>query len=157
MADSDRARLHAQSGGSTFTLADGTKKSSAAAEVQIGTLRVRIADLHDLPAQDYLVLGGGPATRATFLGHPAMTYSDHTAALHFDLGGGTATTGTGGIARHLVVGRDGTADGGSYELTIRLPGGARRRPAITESHRPAEPLPPGHMMCATRADQALVG
>ncbi|MFD0350783.1 hypothetical protein ACFQ0M_41680 [Kitasatospora aburaviensis] len=97
---------------------DGTKKRNATAEVQIGTLQVRISDLHDLPVQDYLVLGGGPTTRTTFLGHPAMTYSDHTAAIYLNLGGGKATTGTGGIARHLVVGKDATADGGSYELTI---------------------------------------
>ncbi|MFJ3794079.1 DUF6215 domain-containing protein [Kitasatospora sp. NPDC090091] len=109
---------NAQSGGGQITFADGTKKLNAAAEVQIGTLQVRIADLHDLTVRDYLVLGGGTATRTTLLDHPAMTYSDRTTAVYFNLGGGKTSTGPGGIARHLVVGKDSTADGGSYELTI---------------------------------------
>ncbi|MFD5327584.1 DUF6215 domain-containing protein [Streptomyces sp. NPDC127092] len=62
------------------------------------------------------LLGGTEPT--TFQGRAAFLYSDRTLALKIPLGGGKAESGTGGIARHLVVARDAEDGGGSYELVI---------------------------------------
>ncbi|MGC0318578.1 DUF6215 domain-containing protein [Kitasatospora acidiphila] len=107
----------AQSGGGPITFADGTKHDDASAEIQTGPINVRLTDNQELPFTDYTTFLGPKSESTSVLGHPAVTYSDHTTAIGFSLNGGHATTSPGGIARHLVVAK-GTQGGGSFELTI---------------------------------------
>ncbi len=106
----------AQSGGGPFTFADGTKEYDASAEVQLGSFNVRITDNQNASVKDFADLPGLPAEPTSVLGHPSVTYSDHTMAIPFN--GGNSGTGTGGIARHLVIAKDPKADGGSFEIAI---------------------------------------
>jgi hypothetical protein len=105
----------AQSAGSTFTYADGTKVTDAAAEVQLGNYDVRLTDNQDISVQALSAVTNS-VQPTTVLGHAALTYSDHTLELTF--GGGSSSGGSGGIARHLVVAKSGGAGGGSFELAI---------------------------------------
>ncbi|BFV60508.1 hypothetical protein KCMC57_up56120 [Kitasatospora sp. CMC57] len=106
----------AQSGGGPMIFADGTVEYDASAEVQLGNTRVRISDNHQLSVRTATTFASLLPQPTSLLGHPAATYSDHTLALNFN--GATTTTGTGGIARHLVVAKSADTNGGSFEITI---------------------------------------
>ncbi|MFD0277465.1 DUF6215 domain-containing protein [Kitasatospora sp. NPDC127111] len=108
----------AQSGGGPMTFADGTKVYDASAKVQLGSLMVQLNDNHGTGVRESTLFAESKEGPTSVLGHPAMTYSDHTMKLSFGLTGGNASAGTGGIARHLVVAKDTKAGAGSFELTI---------------------------------------
>jgi hypothetical protein len=108
----------AQSGGGPITYADGTKEYDASAEVQLGSVNVRIADNGDMSVKDFADFASSSAASASLLGHPSVTYSDHTMAINFNFNGDQAGAGTGGIARHLVVAKDPKGGGGSFEIAI---------------------------------------
>ncbi|WP_042390310.1 DUF6215 domain-containing protein [Streptacidiphilus melanogenes] len=105
----------AQSAGSTFTYPDGSKESDAAAEVQLGTYNVRLTDNQDVSVEALAAVTDS-VQPTTVLGHAALTYSDHTMEITF--GGGQTGSGTGGIARHLVVAKSAKDGGGSFELAV---------------------------------------
>ncbi|MET7476664.1 DUF6215 domain-containing protein [Streptomyces sp. NPDC005648] len=104
---------------STLTSADGTKSTTPEADVDLKTYSVRLsASGDDIGVADMAGLLGTGAEKKTMLGHPAVLYSDRTIALSFNLGGGKAKTGPGGIARCLLVARDAKDGGGYYEVSI---------------------------------------
>ncbi|GHI01962.1 hypothetical protein AQI88_17465 [Streptomyces cellostaticus] len=99
--------------------ADGTETPSPQAEVSMKTYSVKLwASDDELRVAEMSGLLGRSAEPRTVLGHPAVLYSDHTIALKFSLGGGKVDTGTGGIARHLLVARDAKDGGGSFEVAL---------------------------------------
>lgn len=104
---------------STITSADGSKTSTPEADVDLKTysLKLSVSD-DDIPVADMAAFLGATAQRRTVLGHPAVLYSDRTIALSFNLGGGKARTGPGGIARSLLVARDAKDGGGFYEVSL---------------------------------------
>lgn len=106
----------AQSGGGPFTYADGTKEYDASAEVQLGSVNVRISDNGDMSVKVFADFASSSAESTSVLGHASVTYSDHTMAIIFN--GDKSSTGTGGIARHLVVAKNPKGGGGSFEIAI---------------------------------------
>ncbi|AUG79989.1 hypothetical protein CFP65_5280 [Kitasatospora sp. MMS16-BH015] len=108
---------NAHSASSVTTGADGKKAGAPAVEVQIGAVDVRVEDVPGLSLEDYKLFT--TPTPTALLGHPALTYSDHTLAVSFALGGsGKSTTGRGGVAHHLAVAKGDKAGGGAYEISI---------------------------------------
>ncbi|GAA2495132.1 hypothetical protein GCM10010276_39490 [Streptomyces longisporus] len=104
---------------STITSADGTKTTTPEADVDLKTYSLRLsASNDDLGVADMAGLLGTGAEKKTVLGHPAVVYSDRTIALSFNLGGGKAKSGPGGIARSLLVARDAKDGGGYFEVSI---------------------------------------
>ncbi|MEU7415316.1 DUF6215 domain-containing protein [Streptomyces antibioticus] len=102
-----------------FELAAGSKIAIPEATVTLDTYSVKITATYDgLPVEGSEDLLGGGAESRTFLGHPAVLYSNPTIAFKVDLGGGDAETGPGGIARSLLVAQDAKDGGGSYEIAI---------------------------------------
>ncbi|MFF7974215.1 DUF6215 domain-containing protein [Streptomyces sp. NPDC007905] len=99
--------------------ADGKETPSPEAEVSLKTYSVKLwASDDDLRVGEFSGLLGRSTEPKTVLGHPAVLYSGHTIALRFNLGGGKVHTGTGGIARHLLVARDAKDGGGSFEVAL---------------------------------------
>lgn len=74
------------------------------------------ATYDDLPIAQAVQVLGRTAQMKTVLGHPAVLYSDRTTA--FTLTGGKLGTGTGGIARCLLVAKNAKGGGGSFEVDI---------------------------------------
>lgn len=107
---------------STSTSADGTKTTTPEADVDLKTYSVRLsASDDDLGVADMAGMAGLLGTdveKKTVLGHPAVVYSGRTIALSFNLGGGKAKSGPGGIARSLLVARDAKDGGGYFEVSI---------------------------------------
>lgn len=99
--------------------ADGKETPSPEAEVSLKTYSVKLwASDDELRVGEMSGLLGRSGESRTVLGHPALLYSDHTLALTFNLGGGKIDSGTGGIARHLLVARDAKDGGGSFEVAL---------------------------------------
>ncbi|MFD9390571.1 DUF6215 domain-containing protein [Streptomyces sp. NPDC060000] len=104
---------------------DGSVKTAGSSEiptpegtVQLDTYTVKLSRSYDefpIAGMEDLL---NEAESRTILGHPAVLYSSRTFAINFNLGGGKADTGPGGIARALVVAPDAKDGGGSYELAI---------------------------------------
>ncbi|MET9950631.1 DUF6215 domain-containing protein [Streptomyces sp. NPDC006339] len=88
--------------------------------VDLATYSLKLSVSYDrLPVATLGRLLGNTAEPTTFLGRPAVLYSDRTLAFTVPLGsGGKAESRTGGIARHLLVAKDPKDGGGSYELVI---------------------------------------
>lgn len=101
------------------TLGD-SKIASPEGNVGLPTYSVKLSASYDrLPVAGLGKLVGNTAEPTRVLGRPAVLYSDRTLALKIPLGGDAkAETGTGGIARHLLVAKDAKDGGGSYELVI---------------------------------------
>ncbi|MFE1383221.1 DUF6215 domain-containing protein [Streptomyces sp. NPDC058740] len=100
-------------------LGGGTRIASPEGNVGLGTYSVKLSVSYDrLPVAGLGRLLGNTAEPTRLLGRPAVLYSDRTLALKIPLGGGKAESGTGGIARHLLVAKDAKDGGGSYELVI---------------------------------------
>ncbi|GAA1252820.1 hypothetical protein GCM10009665_49410 [Kitasatospora nipponensis] len=108
----------ATSGGGPMTFADGHKEYDASAEVQLGSVRLRITDNHTMSVKDFAVLSNKPPTPMAVLDHPSAAYTDHTTALYFNAGTNQSRTGTGGVARHLVVAKTPDVDGESFEVAM---------------------------------------
>ncbi|WP_367320406.1 DUF6215 domain-containing protein [Streptomyces sp. HUAS ZL42] len=103
----------------TTTLAGGTKFTTPAAEVTLKTYSVKLsASYDDYSVADLTDLLGDTVQPKTVLGHPAVLYSNRTIALTFDLNGGKADAGPGGIARSLVVSRSANDGGDYFEISI---------------------------------------
>lgn len=94
--------------------------ASPEGNVSLPTYSVELSASYDrLPVARMGLLLGRTAEPTTVLGRPAVLYSDRTIALKIPLGGGgKAETGTGGIARHLLVAKDAKDGGGSFELVV---------------------------------------
>jgi hypothetical protein len=112
---------HAQtaygSDGSVKT-ASGTETATPEATVRFDTYTVQLSRSYDdLPVAGTEALLNS-AAKKTVLGRPAVVYSTQTIAIRFNLGGGEAESGPGGIARALLVAPDSKDSGGSYELAI---------------------------------------
>ncbi|MET7287094.1 DUF6215 domain-containing protein [Streptomyces sp. NPDC005573] len=104
---------------SSFSGADGSKVAMPSAEVDTKTYSVQLTASDDrYPVSETASLMGTGAEKRTLLGHPAVLYSDHTIAIRFRLDGGRTESGTGGIARHLMVALDPEDGGGSFELAL---------------------------------------
>ncbi|MBO4258827.1 hypothetical protein GRC12_33915 [Streptomyces griseorubiginosus] len=115
----DEQAISASGNVSTFTSADGTKTDSPEADVDLKTYSLELsASDDDFPVSELAAFLGGTVQRRSFLGHPAVLYSDHTTALRFNLGGGKVHTGPGGVARTLIVAKDAKDGGGSFEVSI---------------------------------------
>jgi hypothetical protein len=102
-----------------MTLAGGTKIASPEADVDLRTYSVRLsASYDDIPVAEAARYVDSTSQVKKVLGHPAVLYSDRTIAISFNLGGGKATTGPGGIARSLLVSTSAKDGGDSFEMTI---------------------------------------
>ncbi|WP_420877305.1 DUF6215 domain-containing protein [Streptomyces neyagawaensis] len=106
--------------------ASGTKTITPEAKVELESHTVQIsASYDDLPVAESMDYLGAGAQSRTVLGHKAVLYSGQTIAISFRLDGGDATSGPGGVARHLLVASDTKDKGDSYDLVIwredRLP------------------------------------
>ncbi|MCZ4121854.1 DUF6215 domain-containing protein [Streptomyces sp. H39-S7] len=106
-------------GGGWITPAGSVRTAAPEGNVRLETYSVKVSASYDqLPVTRLAALLGRTAQVRTVLGHPAVLYSDRTFAIAFDGGGGKASSGPGGIARHLVVAQDAKDGGGSYEVAI---------------------------------------
>ncbi|MEU3511435.1 DUF6215 domain-containing protein [Streptomyces longwoodensis] len=102
---------------SSFTLAGGTKITTPEGNVDLDTYSVKLsASYDDIPVARMGTLLGRNAEKRTFLGHPAVLYSDRTIAFSFN--GDKASTAPGGIARCLMVAPSAKDGGGSLEISI---------------------------------------
>jgi hypothetical protein len=118
--------VNASGGESESRWAGGTKTITPEAKVELESHTVQIsASYDDLPVRDSIGYLGGGAEPKEVLGHPAVLYSGRTIAISLRLDGGDATSGPGGVARHLLVAGDTEDKGDSYDLVIwredRLP------------------------------------
>ena len=133
----------AHSAGSTFTAADGTKQTEAAAEIQLGSYNLQLIDHQSISVTDLvgLTLSAEPTS---VLGHPAASYSDHTIEISFTGGQSGGSSGPGGIARHLVVAKTGKRDGSCLELAVwRQDGGTPDTAALLRIAEKVLPAAPG--------------
>ncbi|MFJ3233890.1 DUF6215 domain-containing protein [Streptomyces sp. NPDC086787] len=102
--------------------ADGSKEAkqaTAEANVQLKTYSVKLSasfDADGVAGMRRFLGTGANAHAETLRGHSAVLYSDRTIAFSFD--GGKAHTGTGGIARHLLVASAPKDGGDLFELVI---------------------------------------
>ncbi|GAA2816554.1 DUF6215 domain-containing protein [Streptomyces showdoensis] len=96
------------------------KLPSPEGNVGLPTYSVKLSASYDgLPVARMGPLLGRTAEPTRVLGRTAVLYSDRTIALKIPLvGGSKAETGTGGIARHLLVAKDAKDGGGAYELVV---------------------------------------
>ncbi|WP_416966290.1 DUF6215 domain-containing protein [Streptomyces sp. Agncl-13] len=102
-----------------MTLAGGTKIASPEAEVDLRTYSVRLsASYDDVPVAEAARYVDSSSQVKMVLGHPAVLYSNRTIEISFNLGGGKASTGPGGIARSLLVSTSAKDGGDSFEMTI---------------------------------------
>lgn len=102
-----------------MTLAGGTKIASPEADVDLKTYSVRLsASYDDIPVAEAARYVDSTSQLKSILGHPAVLYSDRTIAISFNLGGGKASTGPGGVARSLLVSASGKDGGDSFEISI---------------------------------------
>ncbi|MGW3105712.1 DUF6215 domain-containing protein [Streptomyces sp. NPDC001100] len=102
-----------------MTLAGGTKIASPEADVDLRTYSVRLsASYDDIPVAQAARYVDSTSQVKKVLGHPAVLYSDRTVAISFNLGGGKASTGPGGIARSLLVSTSAEDGGDSFEISI---------------------------------------
>nr|WSY51228.1 DUF6215 domain-containing protein [Streptomyces sp. NBC_00886] len=109
----------AQGSAGWMTLAGGTKIASPEADVDLRTYSVRLsASYDDVSIAEAAGYVDATAQLKTVLGHPAVLYSDRTIAISFNLGGGKASTGPGGIARSLLVSTSAKDGGDSFEISI---------------------------------------
>ncbi|MEU8514021.1 DUF6215 domain-containing protein [Kitasatospora sp. NPDC048722] len=108
--------LGANSAGFVSSSAEDGKGHDPAAEVQLDSYVVRVTDNGDLSLRTFTDLLAPTASPGVVLGHPAVAFADHTTSIVFN--GRTTTTGTGGIARHLVVAKGPQAEAGSYEVAV---------------------------------------
>ncbi|KUN33199.1 hypothetical protein AQJ30_34965 [Streptomyces longwoodensis] len=103
----------------SFALADGTKIITPEGSVDLDTYSVKLsASYDDISVARMSTLMGIDAEKKTFLGHPALLYSDRTIEFDFTLDGDKASTGPGGIARCLMVAPSAKDGGGSLEIVI---------------------------------------
>jgi len=113
---------HAETAGGSagwMTLAGGTKIASPEAEVDLRTYSVRLsASYDDVPVAEAARYVDSSSQVKMVLGHPAVLYSNRTVEISFNLGGGKASTGPGGIARSLLVSTSAKDGGDSFEMTI---------------------------------------
>ena len=113
---------HAETAGGSagwMTLAGGTKIASPEADVDLRTYSVRLsASYDDVPIAEAARYVDSTSQLKSVLGHPAVLYSDRTIAISFNLGGGKASTGPGGIARSLLVSTSAKDGGDSFEISI---------------------------------------
>ncbi|MFE2889067.1 DUF6215 domain-containing protein [Streptomyces sp. NPDC059272] len=102
-----------------MTLAGGTKIASPEADVDLKSYSVRLsASYDDIPVAAAARYVDSTSEVKMVLGHPAVLYSDRTIAISFNLGGGKASTGPGGVARSLLVSTSAKDDGDSFEISI---------------------------------------
>ncbi|MEU6933213.1 DUF6215 domain-containing protein [Streptomyces sp. NPDC046385] len=101
-------------------LSRGPKIASPEGDVRFPTYSVNLSVSYDrLPVAQLGQLLGRTAEPTRVLGRTAVFYSDRTIELKIPLGGGSkAESGTGGIARHLLVAKDAKDGGGSFEIVI---------------------------------------
>ena len=113
---------HAETAGGSagwMNLAGGTKIASPEAEVDLRTYSVRLsASYDDVPVAEAARYVDSSSQVKMVLGHPAVLYSNRTVEISFNLGGGKASTGPGGIARSLLVSTSAKDGGDSFEMTI---------------------------------------
>lgn len=113
---------HAETAGGSagwMTLAGGTKIASPKADVDLKTYSVRLsASYDDIPVTEAARYVDSTSQVKMVLGHPAVLYSDRTITISFNLGGGKASTGPGGIARSLLVSTSAKDGGDSFEISI---------------------------------------
>ena len=109
---------HAETAGGSagwMTLAGGTKIASPEADVDLTTYSVRLsASYDDIPVAEAARYVDSTSEVKMVLGHPAVLYSDRTIAISFNLGGGKASTGPGGVARSLLVSTSAKDGGDSF-------------------------------------------
>ncbi|MGW3644921.1 DUF6215 domain-containing protein [Streptomyces sp. NPDC000878] len=109
--------LGAYSDEAQFSESLGITTQDPEATVQLEGYSVQLSAAYDdLTVADIAEYLPEAAERRTFLGHPAYLYPGRTIGILFD--DGKASTGTGGIARTLLVAKDPKDGGGSYEIAI---------------------------------------
>jgi hypothetical protein len=96
---------------------DGTRTVDPEAEVRLKTYSVNISASYDgLPRVETVRFLDRGAEFRSFLGHPAVLYSDRTMAFSFE--NGKAGAGQGGIARHLLVSTGPRDKGVAFHIAI---------------------------------------
>jgi hypothetical protein len=107
------------SGSTTRSAIGGDKSLTPKATVDVAEYTVELSATYDrLKVSKLAGLVGGGAQRESVLGHPAVLYMDRTLSIRFNLGGGKAESGAGGIAWCLLVAKDAKDGGGYYELDL---------------------------------------
>ncbi|MEU6271867.1 DUF6215 domain-containing protein [Streptomyces populi] len=110
---------HARSadGDDNWMTVDGARIADPEANVTLETYSVSLSASDDRFSVSQGLDLLPQAQPRQILGHPAVLYSDRTAALTLD--SGEAATGHGGGARGLLVARGPKEGGGSFEITVR--------------------------------------
>ncbi|WP_285564070.1 DUF6215 domain-containing protein [Streptomyces sp. RTGN2] len=108
------------SGSDASTGPAGAKEiATPSARVEFESYTVTLSASYDqFPVKGSATLLGYGAQERTFLGRPAVLYSQQTVSIGFRLDGSDATTGPGVPARALTVARDAKDGGGSYDVTV---------------------------------------
>ncbi|MCY0939387.1 DUF6215 domain-containing protein [Streptomyces sp. H34-S4] len=117
---------NANGGGSTFKPVGSDKEThTPSAEVEFETYTVHLTASYDrLPVATSAALLGDGTPLQTVLGRPAAFYSDRTLSISFRLDGSKAQSRPGVPARVLMVARDASDGGDSFELTLWRADGA---------------------------------
>ncbi|MER5431910.1 DUF6215 domain-containing protein [Streptomyces sp. NPDC002588] len=107
-------------GDDSFTMVDGDIPAPEM-QVTLTTFSVQLsANFDHFAVKDMAHMLGGDARERTFLGRPAVLYSDRTLAFALFPGSGSGRTasGPGSPTRRLVVARDPKDGGGSYDVSL---------------------------------------
>ncbi|MFJ8104776.1 DUF6215 domain-containing protein [Streptomyces sp. NPDC096132] len=106
-------------GGDDSVTLGGADVPAPEMNVTLTTYSVQLSASYDhFAVKGMAELLGGDARERTFLGRPAVLYSDRTLAFAFGLGGGDASSAPGHPTRRLVVAQDPKDGGGSYDIAI---------------------------------------
>lgn len=108
--------LGAHSAGFVSASAKDGRGAFPTAEVQLDTYWVSVTDNGDLSLSTFTDVVAPNAVPGSVLGHPSVAFTDRTMSIAFD--GRSTTTGTGGIARHLLVAKGPQDGAGSYEVAV---------------------------------------
>ncbi|MEU9250461.1 DUF6215 domain-containing protein [Streptomyces sp. NPDC048270] len=139
----EESALTATGGVSWSTPVGGEKIATPVARIQLKTYHVKLSASHDrVPVTGVAGLLGGTAQKTTVLGRPAVLGSERTLSL--SVGGGKAWTGSGGIARYVLVAKDARDSGGCFEVVIwRADGGLPDDAALLRTAERVLPTVPG--------------
>ncbi|MFF4584072.1 DUF6215 domain-containing protein [Streptomyces sp. NPDC001388] len=112
-------RATSYGGGDNTVTLGGADVPAPEMKVTLTTYSVQLSASYDhFAVKGMAGLLGGDARERTFLGRPAVLYSDRTFGFALGTGGGDAARGTGRPTRTLVVARDPEDGGGSYEMAL---------------------------------------
>ncbi|WP_329212718.1 DUF6215 domain-containing protein [Streptomyces sp. NBC_00683] len=109
----------ASGNGGSLDFSGAKEIDTPSAQVEFGTYTVTLSATYDgLPVDGSATLLGADARQQTFLGRPAVIYSQRTISISFRLDGSDSESGPGAPARVLSVAQDAKDGGGSFEVAV---------------------------------------